>query len=203
MPGIAGVARFARSTALLGALVLSLLLAAGCSGQSGVKSAGSTTASEPVGANMAGPVQRVVISKQTVANKPAPWVLSDPKAAVRSYLDWVSYAYRITESSAATRTMSAQQEVRVDSYVQLNLQKSRLLDQTLMTITFGKESVGATHTLLPATEHWVYRYVSIDDVGKTLEGPYTADYETTYTLVKSNGGWVVDSVAVKALGEVK
>jgi len=185
-------------------LVAALFLMVGCSNGGAPKSTVSAETSSAVGANMAGPVQRVVISKQAVANKPKPWVLSDPESAVRSYLDWTSYAYRITESSAATPTMSAGQEVRVDSYVQLNLQKSRLLDQTLASITFGKPSVGSTSTLLPATEHWTYRYVSIEEVGKTLAGPYTADYETTYTVVKNKrGGWVVDTVAVKALGEVK
>ena len=153
---------------------------------------------------MAGPAQTVVISKQAIADKPEPWDLTTPESAVRSYLDWMSYAYRITESSAATPTMSAEQEVRVDSYVQYNLQKSQILDQTLKSITFGKPSVEGTTALLPAKEKWTYRYVSIKEVGKTLAGPFTASYDTTYTVVKNKkGGWVVDTVAVKALGDVK
>lgn len=153
---------------------------------------------------MAGASQPVVVSMRAVRDKPKPWILSDPESAVRSYLDWTSYAYRIAESGVATRTMSTSEEVRVDSYVQYNLQKSRLIDQTLDTIVFGRPSVGSTSTLLPAKEHWTYRYVSISVVGKTIGGPYTADYETTYTVVKTkNSTWVVDAVTVKAIGTVK
>lgn len=153
---------------------------------------------------MAGPVQKVVISKTTVDAKPGPWALSTPQATVRSYLDWVSYAYRIADSSVASRTMSPEEGVRVDAYAQLNLQKSRLLDQRLETIVFGKASVQATATLLPAREHWTYRYVSISEAGKTIGGPYTIDYDTTYTLVRAGkSNWVVDSVKAKALGEAK
>ena len=177
---------------------------AGCSGRNASKSQGSAEASAPVGANMAGPAQKVIISRQALESRPKPWVLSTPQSAVRSYLDWMSYAYRIAESSAATPTMSEKQEVRVDSYVQFNLQSSQLLDQTLQSITFGKPSVSSTSTLLPAKEHWTYRYVSISDVGKTKSGPYTADYETTYTVVKNKkGNWVVDYVDAKAIGAVK
>jgi hypothetical protein len=183
-----------------------LAAASGCSknSSSSTKGEASTEASAAVGRNMAGAAQKVVISKQAVAAKPEPWDLSDPESAVRSYLDWTSYAYRITESSAATQTMSAEQEVRMDSYVQLNLQKSQILDQQLASIVFGKPSVEGTHTLLPARENWSYRYVSISEVGKTVRGPYKASYDTTYTVIKNQkGNWVVDNVAVQAIGDVK
>jgi hypothetical protein len=181
----------------------------GCStGGSGANSgstvtSGSANASGAVGQNMAGASQTVIISKQALASKPKPWVLTDPVSAVHSYLDWTTYAYRITESSVATLTMGAKEEVRVDSYIQYNLQQSRILDQTLESITFGKSSTTGTSTLVPATEHWSYRYVSISEVGKTVGGPYTADYQSVYTVVKTKHGWVVDSVVAKALGEVK
>lgn len=198
----------ARSVALAALWCLSgvaLLMIAGCSG--GSSSAGTTTgssaASKTVGANMAGPTQKVIVSKQALANRPHPWVLTTPESAVRSYLDWTSYAYRIATSDVATPTMSAKQAVRVDSYTQLNLQKSRLIDQALKSITFGTPSVGSTSTLLPAHEDWTYRYVSIQTVGKTIAGPYSISYDTIYTLVKSGSGWVVDSIQVKPLGTVK
>jgi hypothetical protein len=152
---------------------------------------------------MAGPSQQVVISKAALANRPSPWVLTSPESAVRSYLDWTSYAYRIAESSVATPTMSGPQEVRVDSYTQLNLEKSRLIDQTLKSVTFGTQSIDGTHTLLPAREEWTYRYVSIKVAGKTIGGPYSASYDTTYTVFKTARGWVVDSIKVKALGTIK
>jgi hypothetical protein len=182
-----------------------LLATSGCSsaGSSTGKGAGSAATSAPVGQNMAGPAQQVIISKEALANKPAPWVLSTPQAAVRSYLDWTSYAYRIAQSEVATPTMSAKQEVRVDSYTQLNLEKSQLIDQTLRSITFGSPSTVGTRTLLPAKEDWTYRYVSIQKAGQTIAGPYSVSYDTTYTVVKTSKGWVVDSIQAKALGTVK
>jgi len=167
---------------------------------------GSADTNAPIGRNMAGPAQTVVIAKSALESRPKPWVLATPEAAVRSYLDWVSYAYRIAQSEVATPTMSPTQEVRVDSYVQYNLESSRLIDQRLVAITFGKLSVGQTHTIVPAKESWAYRYVSIKAPGgTTIGGPYTASYDTTYTVVKSHKGsaWVVDAVDVKALGKVK
>jgi hypothetical protein len=152
---------------------------------------------------MAGPAQKVVVSRKALDSRPQAWVLTTPESAVRSYLDWVSYAYRIGQSEVATATMSAFQEVRVDAYNQYNLENSKLLDQSLASITFGKPSTEATRVLVPAKEDWTYRYVSISEAGKTLKGPYKASYENTYTVVKAKHGWVVDNVAVKALGEVK
>jgi hypothetical protein len=153
---------------------------------------------------MAGPAVDVHITPEALASKPAAPVLSTPESAVRSYLDWTSYAYRIGQSIVATTTMSASEEVRVDSYVQYNLEKLRLIDQTLKSVTFGKPSVGSTSTLVPAHEQWTYRYVSIETAGKVLEGPYSAAYDSIYTVVKSKQGtWVVDSVNATALGTVK
>lgn len=200
------MAWFAASLALFATAGASLLAMTGCtSGTSGTaKSSGTAEASAPVGANMAGPVQEIIISKQALANRPAPWVLTTPESAVRSYLDWASYAYRVAQSSVATPTMSAAQEVRVDSYNQLNLQKSQVIDQTLQSIVFGTASVQGAHTLLPAREKWTYRYVSIKTVGETLAGPYFASYDTTYTVVQSKKGvWVVDAVEVRPIGTIK
>lgn len=182
-----------------------LLAASGCAAAGSVSGApkGSAAATGPVGANMAGPAQQVIVSRAALDARPHPWVLTTPENAVRSYLDWISYGYRIGDSTVTTATMSAAQEVHVDSYIQLNLESSRLIDQTLTSITFGKQSVEGTHTLVPAKEHWTYRYVSTKAVNQTLSGPFSASYDTTYTVVKTAGGWVVDSVAAKALGEVK
>jgi hypothetical protein len=143
------------------------------------------------------------VTKEMLASKPTALDLTTPESAVRSYLAWTSYAYRIGISDDATPTMSPYEEVRVGAYIQLNLQKGRLIDQTLMSIVFGKPSAEATHTTVSAKEEWSYRYVSVSTAGKTVGGPYTASYDSTYTLVKSGTGWVVDSVKAKALGEVK
>jgi len=152
---------------------------------------------------MAGPAQDVHVTTQAFEAKPAPWNLTTPQNAVRSYLDWTSYAYRIAESDVATATMGPDEGARIDSYIQYNLESSRLIDQTLNSLTFGKASVGTTSTLVPAHEKWTYRYVSTKTAGKTLAGPFPASYDTTYTVVKSGGKWLVYKVDVKALGAVK
>jgi hypothetical protein len=153
---------------------------------------------------MGGPAVDVNVSQAVLDAKPKPADQTTPESAVRSYLDWTSYAYRIGFSPAATFTMTPSEGVRVDAYTQLNLQKGRLVGQTLTSITFGKPSVGTTSTLVPAKEQWTYSYLSIASGNQVLEGPYSASYDTTYTVVKdSKGVWLVDSVKATPLDTVK
>lgn len=185
---------------------VALLGAAGCSGSgsNGASSgSGSQDASGVVGAHMAGPAVDINVTSEAAASKPKPPMLTTPESAVRSYLDWVSYAYRIGTSEVAAPTMTPLEEVRIDSYTQYNLQKLQLIDQTLKSITFGKASIEGSRAIVPATEKWDYRYVSIKTAGKTVGGPYSASYDTTYTLVRSGQSWVVDSVDAAASGKVK
>ena len=194
--------RSARAIATVVAIA-ALLALSGCSGSQGT-TAGSPAATTTPGAHMAGPVIDVHISQAAVNATPKRWVLTSPKSAVTSYLDWTTYAYRTGQSIFATRTMSGDEEVRVDSYIQLNIQKQRLIDQKLDSITFGKPSTGPTSTLVSAKEDWTYSYLSIDTGNKVLEGPFKASYDTTYTVVKNgNGDWVVDSVKATPRGTVK
>ena len=124
--------------------------------------------------------------------------------AVRSYLDWTSYAYRIGQSVVATAVMTPYEEVRVDAYNQYNIEQKRLIDQRLTSITFGKPSVGTTSTRVPAVENWTYSYLSIATGNKVLSGPFTVSYDSTYTVVKNKAGaWQVDSVLATAKGTVK
>lgn len=152
---------------------------------------------------MAGAAVEVHISRAAIDARPAPWNLTTPESTVRSYLAWTNYAYRIAQSDAASATMSADRAVYVDSYIQLNLEKSQLIDQTLKSVTFGKTTVEGTHTIVPTHEVWSYRYLSIKTTDQVLRGPFTATYDVTYSLKKSGAGWVVDSVKFKAIGEVK
>jgi len=203
-PGFPQLASGVVSVAIAAVLIAGAVALSGCTTGTTSAGKGSKETTRPVGMNMAGPAQTVVVSKQAVAAKPQPWNLKTPESAVRSYLDWMSYAYRITESSVGTPTMGDKQEVKVDSYIQYNLQQSRILDQNLVSITFGKPSQSASGTLLPAVEKWDYRYMSISKVGKVLAGPYTASYDTTYTVARNKkGDWVVQQVAVSPVGAVK
>lgn len=196
------IARRATNLIICALVTLGLLATAGCS-----PATTQETKQEPTdtrkGYGMGGVEQQIVIPRSVVENRPAPWDLGTPESAVRSYLDWVSYGYRIGESEVATPTMTPYQLVRVDAYNQMQLQKGRLIDQSVKSIVFGKASADVTRTLLPAKERWKYRYVSIKKAGETLQGPYDASYETTYTLVKTKNGWLVDDIEVKTLGTVK
>jgi uncharacterized protein YceK len=196
--------RHATSAALVLLTCGALLVTAGCSSGGSGTAAGSSNASSVAGANMAGPAAEVVVSRAAIADVPHPWVLSTPESAVRSYLAWTSYAYRIATSEVASTTMGPDEDVRVDSYIQFNLEKSRVIDQSLTSISFGTSSVEGTHTLVPTKEKWTYSYVSIQSPGgKILGGPYSASYDATYTVVRSGKDWVVYSVAAKPLGTVK
>jgi hypothetical protein len=200
---LAWTARSVLPAALCCLACAALLAVSGCSGGPGT-GAGSSDASPTAGARMAGPAVDVNVTPEALASSPKAPVLSTPESAVRSYLDWTTYAYRIGQSQFATPTMTPYEEVRVDSFVQYNIQQSRLLDQTLVSITFGTPSVGATRTLVPAKESWTYRYVSIDVGNRVIGGPYKAAYDSTYTVVKSEGGaWVVDKVDATPKGTVK
>jgi hypothetical protein len=183
-----------------------LLASTGCSeGTEGANSGpGSGEATVAPGIGMGGPAVDVNVSQEVLDAKPKPADHTTPESAVRSYLDWTSYAYRIGFSAVATSTMTPSEEVRVSAYTQLNLQKGRLIDQTLVSITFGESSVGTTNTLVPAKEQWTYSYLSIAIGNKVLEGPYTVGYDATYSVVKdSKGVWLVDSVKATPLGPVK
>ena len=183
-----------------------LLVVVGCSDQKTGSSStsGSNESTKPAHAGRA--PSDIRVEPGTIERKPRPWVLTTPESAVRSYLDWSSYAYRIGQSEVAYPTMSTYEQVRVDSYVQYNLEKFQLIDQKLESITFGKASVTGSGAVLPAKEKWTYRYVSIKTAGKTLSGPHSANYDVTYTLIKNpkaTSSWVVDSVRAKAVGEVQ
>jgi hypothetical protein len=178
---------------------------AGCSSSAqNTTSGASSETTNATSAHMAGPPVEVHVPQSAVDAAPGPWDLSTPASAVRSYLAWVTYADRIGQSAVATRTMSANEEVRVDSYIQFNLEKSRLIDQHLASITFGQASSGATSTLVPTKEDWTYDYLSVAEGNAVVGGPYTASYDVTYTVVRQpDGSWVVDLVTAKARDAVK
>ncbi len=198
------IARRLLAVALVSAAVLSVT---GCSAQqSSGAGNGSKEASTTAGHSMAGAVSDIYISNEVLAAQPEPPVLNTPEDAVRSYLDWTSYAYRIAQSQVATPVMTPYEEVRIDSYTQFNLQRDRVLDQTLTSLKLGKVTMEASRALVPAQETWSYKYVSVKKEGGVLEGPYKASYDATYTVVKKDGSknlWVVDSVEAKPHGTVK
>jgi hypothetical protein len=165
-------------------------------------SGGETTGT--IGMNMAGPVVDVNVTEEALDSEPDDPDLSTPEAAVRSYLDWTSYAYRTAQSVVAVPTMTSYQEVHVDSYIQYNLQKGRLLDQRLTSVSFGDIVSQDGTATVPVKETWEYSYVSVSEAGKVIGGPYEISYDAVYTVVKNEAGdWVVDAVEATPLGEVQ
>jgi hypothetical protein len=109
----------------------------------------------------------------------------------------------MVDSDVATLTMSSGEEVRVNSYVQLNKEANKLINQRLTSLRFGTSSRLGTRTIVPTRESWEYSYLAIDTL-RSLSPTYTVSYEATYTLVSPRPGlWIVDAVQAKSLGEVK
>jgi hypothetical protein len=133
---------------------------------------------------------------------PAPPDLSSPAAAVRSYVAWVAFGYRAGNAELASATMTPDEFVRVDAYVELNRQKGRRLDERVVSMTARGASVETSRATLAFGEEWRYSYLSLTG-DSTVAGPYSVSYDTTYTLVQpSPGRWLVDAVQAQPLGPV-
>lgn len=185
----------ARSRVLVGALLATVLigatLLAGCGGAS------STATTSPASAETT-PGQ-FPATRPNPAQAPPPPMLREPRSAVYSYQLWISYAYRILNSDVASRTFSPYEEVRVNSYVELNRQEGRAIDQRLLKADVRSErSQGSTATVA-LREFWVYRYIDTK-TGAYKTPVYNATYDTTYTVVKQKGDWVVESVQAQPVG---
>jgi hypothetical protein len=184
-----------RAVSLLLVIVLAVPFIGGCEGRSGGSSPDTAARSEEL---TPGEFPEKMPPNPV---EPPPPMLRNPETAVFSYLLWISFAYRTLNSDVATHAFSEWEEVRVNSYVELNRQESRAIDQRL--IKFEPEVVrteGATATVA-AREEWVYRYISTAD-GSYSSPVNTASYNTTYTVVNKEGkGWLVDKVEATPVGD--
>ncbi len=128
--------------------------------------------------------------------------LSTPESAVRSYLDWVSLAYRLANSEVSTQTHTLWEGVRVDSYIELNRQQGRGIEQYIDVFEKRSEATAEPTATISAYEEWRYRYFSLDAL-EYLGPEYRITYDTTYTVVFEDGRWLVDSVEANALTPVE
>jgi len=136
------------------------------------------------------------------AIQPDPADLATPEAAVASYLDWISYAYLISDSSVATQTMTAWEGVRVDSYVELNRQQGRGIEQSLTQFQVTAVSSAEPTSTIQTNEEWEYRYFD-PETFEYLSDSLSASYEAIYTLILDGERWLVDSVEATPLSEVQ
>ncbi len=133
---------------------------------------------------------------------PAPRDMSTPEAATVSYLEWVSYAYVMADPEAPVATMTAEEAVRVDAYIQLNRMNGQGIHQTLESFAVSSLEQGPAGATVAARESWRYRYFLLETLEYTGEW-LTASYDATYTLVPGPEGWLVDRVDVTALEPVR
>ncbi|GAB4284745.1 MAG: hypothetical protein Kow0067_06860 [Coriobacteriia bacterium] len=119
-----------------------------------------------------------------------------------TYLDWVSFSYRMANSDIATPAMTADEWVRVDAYIEFNRQQGRGIEQELVRFETRDRSVEATRATIAASESWRYRYFSLDSLAYTSE-LLEASYDTTYTLVRDAAGWLVTRVEASPIGAVE
>jgi hypothetical protein len=119
--------------------------------------------------------------------------LSAPIPAVRAYLDWSSFSYRMANSDISSATMSPYEAVRVDSYIQLNREKNRAIEQALTEYAPAEVSRTATRAVVTAVETWRYRYFTLD-TQRYLTDSYTTTYDATYSVIATQGVWYVDAV---------
>lgn len=134
---------------------------------------------------------------------PPPWELSRPGAAVQSFLYWISLAYRVANSDVASQTFTPFEEVRVNSYVQYNLEQKRAIDQKLTAFAIKSVTTKENTATVTTREEWLYRYIST--VTGRYQGPtHTATYDATYTVVLGKDSlWRVDKVDAKSIGKVE
>jgi hypothetical protein len=158
----------------LALLVLATAMAAGCSSRQPTPAAG-------VGA----PLDEALV--------PTMPDLSAPVPAVRAYLDWSSFSYRMANSDISSATMSPYEGVRVDSYIQLNREKNRGIEQALTEYAPVEASRTDTGAVVTAVETWRYRYFTLD-TQRYLTDWYTTTYDATYSVIATQGLWYVDAV---------
>lgn len=129
--------------------------------------------------------------------------LSTPEAAVRTYLDWISYAYRTKNPLAAWDYMTSWEFVRVDAYTQKNFAEGRGIDQQLTTFDITQVSGSETTKSVDTYEEWTYRYFGLD--GEYISEELTATFTNRYTVVRDaqRNVWLVDKVYAVPKGEVE
>lgn len=183
--------------ALLSAGLLAVVLVAGVAGCR--PSGGNGSAGGAAGSSSAQPTDQ-----PGPPGAPPPLVLSDPRASVMTYIAWVNRAYRLADSQVATAAMDPYEHVRVDSYIQLNREKGRAIEQELLGFELTGLGTRDGTATLAARERWRYRYFALDTL--KYQGPeHLARYDATYTVTLDPAKrlWFVSRVEARPLDPLK
>lgn len=147
----------------------------------------------------------VPAEEQPTEKFPAPEYtdLSTPEDSVRTYLAWISHAYRVMDSQVAWDYMTSWEFVRVDAYLQKNMSESRGIDQRLQRFEITQVTGSETTKSVDTYEDWSYWYFGPD--GLPISEELTATYTNRYTVVRDAGRnvWLVDEVDAVPKGEVE
>jgi len=122
---------------------------------------------------------------------------STPEEAVRSYLDWVTFAFRTMDSEVATPTMTPDEASRISYYITMNRAEDKILNQRLDSFEIRSVDISDQVALVAATEEWTYNHKSV--AKGTFDEPIQVSYEATYTVLSFDGVWRVQSVEATRL----
>lgn len=147
--------------------------------------------------NQATPVPASVPTQSVdPANVPKP--SATPEAAVVAYLGIVQQAYYSLDSTAVVPYVTAEQWVREDAYIQLNLTQNQAMQMNLITFEVTKQpspSAEATSVMLDSAEHWQWRYWDLKSRNPKT-GWADTRYSVRYTLERLDSGWLVGGTEV-------
>ena len=126
----------------------------------------------------------------------APIAAATPEAAVVQYLGVVSQAYYSLDSTLVAPYVTADQWVREDAYMQLNLTQNQAIEMTLLTFEVtAAPSTESSATTLDTEERWRWRYWNLKSRNPKTDWAETG-YSVRYTLARQGGGWLVDGTEV-------
>jgi len=123
---------------------------------------------------------------------------STPKQAVTAYLSAIPEAYLSLEVTVVAPFVTERQEVREDSYIQLNRQEGRALEMALVSyrvLEAAEPSADASSAVVRTEEQWRWRYWDIRSRKPATAWARTT-YRMEYSLSREGSGWLVASSKV-------
>lgn len=128
----------------------------------------------------------------------APQPAATPEAAVVAYLGIVRKAYYSLDSTLVAPYVTADQWVREDAYIQLNLTQNQAIEMQLLSFSVTAQPAVSAETssvTLDTDEKWNWRYWDLKTRKPKTEWVETG-YSVRYTLARQGTGWLVDGTQI-------